>query len=101
MKNLLCKFSKAGAALALGVCLAVTSCIFPNNAYNSLATWNSKLTDSKYVNELAFLGLNIVPVYSLFLVGDYLIFNSWEFWTGENLISKPEPFKPQEMASDG
>lgn len=96
MKNLL---SKAGAAVALGICFAGTSCIGPNNAYNSLSTWNSKLTESKFVNELAFLGLHIVPAYPLWFVGDLLIFNSWEFWTGENLISKPEPFKAQEMKS--
>lgn len=91
-------FTKALSALSLGLCLSATSCIGPNNAYNSVSTWNSKLTDSKYVNELAFLGLNIIPVYPVCLFGDYLIFNSWEFWTGSNLISKPEPFKPQETA---
>ncbi|MBX3462969.1 MAG: DUF3332 family protein [Planctomycetes bacterium] len=90
---------KAAAALTLGLCLTATSCIGPNNAYNSLSIWNSKLSDSKYVNELVFLGLNIIPVYGLFLFGDYLIFNSVEFWTGDNWISKPEPFKPQETAA--
>ena len=54
------------AALVLGTCFFATSCIGPNNAYNSLAAWNSKLSDSKFVNELAFLGLTIVPVYLLF-----------------------------------
>ena len=93
MKNLI---SKTIAGLMLGVCLTSTSCIGPNNAFNSLSTWNSNLTESKYVNELAFLGLYIVPVYPVFMMGDHLIFNSWEFWTGENLISKPEAFKPQE-----
>ena len=92
MKNLI---SKTVAGITLGVCLTGTSCIGPNNAYNSLASWNSELTESKYVNELAFLGLHIVPAYPLFLVGDYLIFNSWEFWTGENLISAPGDFKSQ------
>lgn len=87
---------KTTAALSLGLCLTATSCIGPNNAFNSVLTWNSKLTDSKYVNELAFLGLNIIPVYPLCLFGDYLIFNSWEFWTGDNLVSKPDAYKPQE-----
>ena len=90
---------KTGAALALGGCLLATSCIGPNNAFNGLSSWNSKLSDSKFVNELAFLGLNIIPVYPIFLFGDYLVFNSVEFWTGSNWISKPEAFKPQEEAS--
>lgn len=91
--------SKAGAALALGICLTATSCIGPNNAFNRLSTWNSTLSDSKWVNELAFLGLHIVPVYQLWLAGDCLIFNSIEFWTGNNPIDKAQPFKPQEVAA--
>ena len=87
---------KAAAAITLGACLTATSCIGPNNAYNSVSHWNSTLSDSKWVNELVFLGLNIIPVYPICLWGDYLIFNSVEFWTGSNWISKPEPFKPQE-----
>ena len=92
MKNLLTKLC---ATAAFGACLTGTSCIGPNNAYNSLASWNSTVTENKYVNEVVFLGLHIVPAYPLFLVGDYLIFNSWEFWTGKNLISAPGDFKSQ------
>ncbi len=89
-------FCRAGATIALAACLSTTSCIGPNNAFNSLSTWNSKLSDSKWLNELVFLGLNIIPVYPLFLFADNLLFNSVEFWTGKNWIDKPEPFKPQE-----
>lgn len=95
MKKIL---SKAGATIALGMCFSATSCIGPNNAYEQVHTWNSKLSDSKFLNELAFLGLHIVPVYPLCMFGDYLIFNSVEFWTGSNWINKPEAFKPQETA---
>jgi hypothetical protein len=87
---------KSVAAIAAAACLTATSCIGPNNAYGSVHAWNSRLSDSKYLNELAFLGLHIVPVYPLALFGDYLVFNSVEFWTGDNWISKPEAFKPQE-----
>jgi maltose-binding protein MalE len=73
-----------GTALALG--LTMTSCLGPNNAFNNLTHWNKKVTDSKWGNEAIFLGLNIVFVYPLFLWGDYLIFNSIEFWGGENPI---------------
>jgi hypothetical protein len=92
MKNLL---SKAGATIALGVCLTATSCIGPNNAYNGVLGWNSKLSDCKFINELAYLGLHIVPVYPIALFGDMIVFNSVEFWTGSNCIGAPEPFKPQ------
>lgn len=86
---------KFASALGLAAALTATSCIGPNNAYNSVASWNSRLTDSKWVNELVWLGGHIVPVYSFCMLGDLIVFNSVEFWTGKNLISKPEEFKPQ------
>lgn len=92
MKNL----KTIAGGLGLAVALSTTSCIGPNNAYNSVLSWNSKVSESKFVNELVFLGLNIIPVYGLCLFGDYIVFNSVEFWTGSNWISKPEEFKPQE-----
>ncbi|HEX6812259.1 MAG TPA: DUF3332 family protein [Planctomycetota bacterium] len=97
MKTLFCKVS---ATFALAACLTTSSCLGPNNAFNSLQTWNSKLSETKWVNEAAFLGLNIIPVYPIFLLGDYFVFNSVEFWTGNNWISKPEPYKPQETPGE-
>ena len=87
---------KAGVAVAALLTFGAASCIGPNNAYNSVLHWNSELSESKYVNELAYLGLHIVPAYPLALLGDMLIFNSIEFWSGNNPVSKPEPFKAQE-----
>ena len=87
--------TKLAATAAFAACLTSTSCIGPNHAYNSVASWNSTLTENKYVNELAFLGLNIVPVYPLCLFGDYIVFNSIEFWSGDNVISEPKEFKSQ------
>jgi hypothetical protein len=87
---------RTGALVALGVCSISSGCIGPNNAYNSILSWNSKASDSKFVNELAYLGLHIIPVYPLALFGDMIVFNSVEFWTGGNWIGKPEEFRPQE-----
>jgi Domain of unknown function (DUF3332) len=75
--------------------LFATSCVGPYNAFNSVASWNSRVSDSKFLNELVYLGLYIVPVYPLAAFGDALIFNSFEFWGGENPIKKPEEFTPQ------
>lgn len=36
---------------------------------------------------MIFWGLNIVPVYGLFFIGDTLIFNVIEFWSGSNPIA--------------
>jgi hypothetical protein len=84
-----------GATVALAS-LTTSSCIGPNNAYNGVLAWNSTCSDSKYLNELVFLGLNIIPVYPVCMLGDYIVFNSVEFWTGSNWIGKPGEYKPQE-----
>ncbi len=76
--------------LFLGACLALSlttaGCLGPNNAFNNLHHWNKNVSDSKWINELVFLGLNIIPVYGIFYWGDIIIFNSIEFWGGENPI---------------
>lgn len=79
----------AAAVLAFGLSMSMTSCLGHKqsfNAFNNLASWNRTVTDNKWLNELIFLGLNIIPVYGLFQWGDVLIFNSMEFWTGNNPI---------------
>lgn len=70
-----------------------TGCIGPNNAFDSVISWNSRATESKWWNELIFLPMSIVAEFAL--IGDYLIFNSIEFWGGENPIQEPQPFSPQ------
>jgi len=77
-------------AVVLGVSLTLTSCLGPNNAFDSVTEWNQEVTDNKWLNELVFLGLNIIPVYGVALLGDYVIFNSIEFWGGENPIDAPD-----------
>jgi hypothetical protein len=39
---------------------------------------------NKFVNELGFLVMNIVPVYSVAAFIDAVVLNSIEFWTGKN-----------------
>jgi hypothetical protein len=88
------------AVAALSACLVAPSCIGPDNLYRGVSAWNSNISDSKYVNEILFLGLHILPVYPIAMVGDRLVFNSIEFWWGKNPIGKPDEFKPQETASN-
>lgn len=44
--------------------------------------------EGKWMDELVFLGCVILPVYSLATLGDGIIFNSIEFWTGDNPIKE-------------
>ncbi|HED65954.1 MAG TPA: DUF3332 family protein [Planctomycetes bacterium] len=72
--------------LVAGIALLTTSCLGPNRAFNGLNDWNDNLSENRWANEAVFIGLNIVPVYGLAYLGDILIFNSIEFWGGENPI---------------
>ncbi len=71
----------------LSLSLLFSSCLGSFNAFNNLKDWNQSASDSKFVNNLIFWGLNIIPVYGLFFVGDALIFNVIEFWSGSNPIA--------------
>lgn len=75
-----------GVALALVACFGLSSCIGSFNLSNKVLNWNKGLTDSKLVNEVVFLALNIIPVYSITMAADALIFNTIEFWTDSNPI---------------
>ena len=83
---------KTTLIVLLIVCLTCTGCLGPNNALNSLNNWNGSATEQDWLNEVIFLGMVIVPVYEFALLGDYLIFNTWDYWGGDNPISDPGSF---------
>jgi hypothetical protein len=86
---------KTLSCVLLFACLATPSCVGPNNAFNGLVSWNARAADSRWVNELIYLGLWIVPVYEVSLALDGLVFNSLEFWGMENPIGKPAEIESQ------
>lgn len=71
----------------LSVSILSTSCLGSFSAFNSLRDWNDGLTENKFLDNLIFWALNIVPVYPLFFFGDVVFFNLLEFWTGSNPIA--------------
>ena len=83
-------------ALALGLS---TSCLGPDNLYNSVKNWNAGLSDQDFVNELVYIGFMIIPVYPIALMADQLIFNTITYWSGEDTISSPGDF-PRFSAKD-
>ncbi len=44
--------------------------------------------EDKWMDEFVFLGCVLLPVYGLTTLGDAIIFNSIEFWTGDNPIEQ-------------
>lgn len=76
-------------AVLLSMSLVLSSCIGSFNLTNKVKDWNEGL-GSKFVNELVFIGLHIIPVYELTILADVLVLNSIEFWTGNSAISKKD-----------
>jgi len=72
----------------LGLTLLTVSCYGPFNATRRVHEWNGQV-GSTWVNEGVFLAFVILPVYSLASLGDALIFNTIEFWGGENPVNPP------------
>ena len=48
--------------------------------------FNKDIDPNKWMRWLAFLGMNILPVYGFAIIIDFLFANSVEFWTGENPV---------------
>ena len=67
--------------------VAFTGCYGSFSLTSKLHNWNGQVSNAKFVNELVFLGLCILPAYELCCLGDALIFNSIEFWGGQNPVA--------------
>ncbi|MDE5728051.1 MAG: DUF3332 domain-containing protein [Duncaniella sp.] len=75
--------------VALAVAIASTplcSCIGSFSLSNKLLGWN-KQVGGKVVNELVFIAFCIIPVYEVSLIADAIVFNSIEFWSGDNPVA--------------
>ena len=78
---------KVITCLLLTTSILFTSCIGSFSAFTKLRDWNETVTDNQFGNELIFIALWVVPVYQIATLGDLLIFNSIEFWGGDNPIA--------------
>ena len=68
-------------ALAIVLCgsmITMTSCIGSFSLTNRLLGWNQHV-GNKFVNELVFFALRILPVYEVSCLADVLVLNSIEF----------------------
>ena len=81
--------SRRVGCLMVAAMLAMSGCYGPFNLTRRLYRWNSQVA-GKWEREFMFILLAWVPVYGLTLVGDAVIFNSMEFWTGNNPVDPPQ-----------
>jgi hypothetical protein len=90
----LTRFRRAAVLSLTAVALLGTSgCFGSFNLTRKLWGWNKGVSDEKFVRELVFLGLNVVPVYSIAGFIDVVVTNSIEFWTGKNPINMSSTIK--------
>lgn len=71
------------AVVALSASMMMQSCIGSFALFNKVKSWNDHVGD-KFVNELVFVAMWILPVYELSFAADLFILNSIEFWSGTN-----------------
>lgn len=76
------------SALLLSATIILTSCIGSFRLTNNIKDWNEGI-GNKWVNELVFIAMHIVPVYEIAMFVDGVVLNSIEFWTGNNLVMEP------------
>lgn len=69
--------------VALSASMMMQSCIGSFALFNKVKNWNDHVGD-KFVNEIVFVAMWILPVYELCFAADLLILNSIEFWSGSN-----------------
>lgn len=77
------------------VVVTMSSCYGSFRLTSKLHAWNGSVSNAKFVNELVFLGLCILPAYELCVLGDALIFNTIEFWGENNPISMKDGEKEE------
>jgi hypothetical protein len=93
--------NKIVAAIVAGSFLTVTTaCFGPFNLTRNVYHWNSGIKGSgevsdKWMKEFVFFGMIIIPVYMFATLLDAFIFNSIQFWTGDN------PVKGTDAGGDG
>ncbi len=74
-------------AVLMAACILFSSCIGSFSLTHKIKDWNESL-GNKFVNELVFVCMHIIPVYELSIFADVLVLNSIEFWTGNNALGK-------------
>ena len=80
---------RAIKALVVGVLAGsmLAGCMGKFALTEKIYSWNKKVDKNRWINEGVFVAFLIIPVYSLSLLADGLIFNSIDWWTGKNPIA--------------
>jgi hypothetical protein len=77
------------------VCLllafSLTGCMGHNGLTGKALKFNLETTEDRWGREFMFVGMFVVLIYPICTILDLFIFNSIEFWSGENPINGKSP----------
>src|SRR5476651_110347 len=76
---------KKTIAVVLIIAFFTTGCTGSFNLTRKVYNFHRSQSD-KWSDELCFLIVALIPVYSLATLADAIVFNSIEFWTGKNPV---------------
>ena len=69
----------------------LTGCMGTGGLTGKVVKMNLDATDGPWGRECLFVGLWIIPVYPISGILDIVVFNTIEFWYGENIINGKSP----------
>ena len=82
------------------LCFLVSGCTGSFNLTRKVYNMHRSQSD-KWADELTFLVVVLIPVYSFATFVDAIVFNSIEFWTGENPVVYAPTDKAKTVKRDG
>jgi len=77
--------------MIVALVIGTTGCFGSFTLTKKVYEFNKGMGD-KWINEVVFLVMNIVPVYGAAAFVDAVVLNSLEFWTGSNPLASNETF---------
>ncbi|HEX7937713.1 MAG TPA: DUF3332 family protein [Gemmatimonadaceae bacterium] len=81
------KIRRAAVTVTTGALVLTSACFGSFNLSRKLWTFNRDVSKDKFVREIVFLGMNIIPVYGAVGFIDAVLLNTVEFWSGSNPVS--------------
>jgi hypothetical protein len=78
-------------ALALTLLMVSSGCMGTGGLSGKIKKWNLEVTENRWGREGIFFLLNALWIQRLCTVFDLFIFNSIEFWSGENPLNGKSP----------
>jgi len=93
--------------IVVSLMTAGSGCFGPFNLTKNVYHWNSGIKGSgevneKWMREIVFFGMIIIPVYMFSALLDAFVFNAIQFWTGSNpvKVTQSRDGLPQEVSRE-